>query len=106
MGCNRNLAQGSCRHSHDNRHPGFRVVTLVYVTVGGLWGVIVTDLVQFIVQVLGGIVMFVLVVSRLGGVDSITGIWKAAATRSQPVVQRSLYRRICGGDVFSLFPKL
>jgi Na+/proline symporter len=52
------------------------VVTIVYVTVGGLWGVIVTDLVQFIVQVLGGIVMFVLVVSRLGGVDSITGIWK------------------------------
>ncbi|MEP7251855.1 MAG: sodium:solute symporter family protein [Ginsengibacter sp.] len=52
------------------------IVTLVYVTFGGLWGVIVTDLVQFIVQVLGGIVMFVLVVKRLGGMESITGIWK------------------------------
>src|SRR3989337_1717762 len=51
------------------------VVTLIYVTFGGLWGVIVTDLVQFIVQVLGGIVMFVLVVSRLGGLESLTGIW-------------------------------
>lgn len=51
------------------------VVTLVYVTFGGLWGVIVTDFIQFIVQVLGGIVMFVLVVNRLGGLDSITGIW-------------------------------
>ncbi len=51
------------------------VVTLVYVTFGGLWGVIITDLIQFIVQVLGGIVMFVLVVNRLGGVSSITGMW-------------------------------
>jgi len=51
------------------------VVTLVYVTFGGLWGVIVTDFIQFIVQILGGVVMFVLVVNRLGGIDSITGIW-------------------------------
>ena len=53
------------------------VVTLIYVTFGGLWGVIITDLIQFIVQVLGGIVMFVLVVKRLGGVDSITTVWKS-----------------------------
>lgn len=52
------------------------IVTLVYVTFGGLWGVIITDFIQFIVQVLGGIVMFVLVVSKLGGMQSITGIWK------------------------------
>jgi SSS family transporter len=51
-------------------------VTLIYVTFGGLWGVIITDLIQFIVQVLGGIVMFVLVVNRLGGINSITGIWE------------------------------
>ncbi len=52
------------------------VVTLIYVTFGGLWGVIITDLIQFIVQVLGGVVMFVLVVNRMGGVNSITGIWE------------------------------
>src|SRR3954470_11606568 len=51
------------------------VVTLVYVTFGGLWGVIVTDFIQFLVQVLGGIVMFVLVVNRLGGLGSIRGLW-------------------------------
>ncbi len=51
-------------------------VTLIYVTFGGLWGVIITDFIQFIVQILGGIVMFVLVVRYLGGMDSITGIWK------------------------------
>lgn len=52
------------------------VVTLIYVTFGGLWGVIITDFIQFIVQILGGMVMFVLVVKRLGGVDSITSVWK------------------------------
>src|SRR4051795_931334 len=52
------------------------VVTLIYVTFGGLWGVIVTDFIQFLVQVLGGIVMFVLVVNQLGGLHSITGMWK------------------------------
>ena len=52
------------------------IVTLIYVTFGGLWGVIITDLIQFIVQLLGSVVMFVLVVKRLGGAESITGIWK------------------------------
>ena len=52
------------------------VVTLIYVTFGGLWGVIITDLIQFIVQILGGLVMFALVVKHLGGWNSITGIWK------------------------------
>lgn len=52
------------------------VVTLIYVTFGGLWGVIVTDFIQFLVQILGGIVMFVLVVNHLGGMSSISGIWK------------------------------
>ncbi|MFT3946805.1 MAG: Na+:solute symporter [Agriterribacter sp.] len=52
------------------------VVTLIYVTFGGLWGVIITDLIQFLVQLVGSIVMFVLVVKKLGGPESITGIWK------------------------------
>ncbi|MBW7892768.1 MAG: Na+:solute symporter, partial [Chitinophagaceae bacterium] len=42
----------------------------------GLWGVIVTDLIQFIVQLLGSVVMFILVMERLGGTESLTGIWK------------------------------
>ena len=52
------------------------IVTLIYVTFGGLWGVIITDLIQFIIQVLGSIVMFVLVMERMGGAGSITDIWK------------------------------
>jgi Na+/proline symporter len=52
------------------------VVTLVYVTFGGYWGVIVTDFIQFLVQVVGGVVMFVLVLDHLDGWSSITGIWE------------------------------
>lgn len=52
------------------------IVTLIYVTFGGLWGVILTDFIQFVVQVVGGIVMFVLVANRLGGLSSIADIWK------------------------------
>jgi Na+/proline symporter len=51
------------------------VVTLIYVTFGGLWGVIITDLIQFIVQVLGGVVMFILVMQHLGGWHSIIDVW-------------------------------
>jgi SSS family transporter len=51
------------------------VISLFYITFGGLIAVMATDLIQFIVQIAAGIVMFVIVVLRLGGIGSITGIW-------------------------------
>ncbi|MCW3078607.1 sodium:solute symporter family protein [Segetibacter sp.] len=51
------------------------VVTIIYVTFGGLWGVIITDFIQFLVQVIGGVVMFVLVVNHLGGISSVSTLW-------------------------------
>lgn len=50
-------------------------ISLIYITFGGLWAVIATDFIQFLVQIAASIVMFVIVVSRLGGLSSITGIW-------------------------------
>jgi len=50
-------------------------VSLIYITIGGLWAVILTDLAQFLVQLVAGISMFIVVVSRFGGWDSIFGIW-------------------------------
>lgn len=50
-------------------------VSLLYITVGGLWGVILTDFVQFIVQIASGLVMFVMVVKHLGGWHTVTGLW-------------------------------
>ena len=50
-------------------------ISVIYVTFGGLWAVIITDFTQFLVQIAAGIIMFVLVVYRLGGWGSITGMW-------------------------------
>ena len=50
-------------------------VSLIYVTFGGLWAVILTDFAQFIVQLVAGIVMFVVVVINLGGIESIFTFW-------------------------------
>lgn len=51
-------------------------ISLIYITFGGLWAVIITDFTQFIVQIVAGIVMFIAVVDRLGGADSIFGLWE------------------------------
>lgn len=50
-------------------------ISLVYITFGGLWAVIITDFTQFLVQIVAGVIMFVMVINRLGGWSSITGMW-------------------------------
>lgn len=50
-------------------------VSLIYITIGGLWAVILTDLAQFLVQLVAGITMFVVVLNRFEGWDSVFGIW-------------------------------
>ena len=50
--------------------------SVIYVTAGGLWADTVNDFLQFIVQVVAGLAMFFIVMSHLGGLDSLTGIWK------------------------------
>lgn len=52
------------------------VVSLIYITVGGLWADVWTDLAQFIIQVVAAIVMFVLVMNLMGGPSSLLGIWE------------------------------
>lgn len=52
------------------------IVTLFYVTLGGLWADVMNDFASFIIQVAAGIVMFVLMLSHLGdGVSGIFTMW-------------------------------
>ncbi|SDN08940.1 Sodium:solute symporter family protein [Fictibacillus solisalsi] len=61
------------------------LISLVYITVGGLWADVLNDFVQFVVQLLGGIVMFIVVMIKLGGPSSFTGIWdQLPAANSDP----------------------
>ncbi|WP_163378662.1 sodium:solute symporter family protein [Cyclobacterium sp. SYSU L10401] len=51
-------------------------ISLLYITFGGLWAVIITDFAQFVVQIIAGLVMFVVVLQKLGGVDAIFTVWE------------------------------
>ncbi|TDD35702.1 Na+:solute symporter [Nonomuraea terrae] len=51
-------------------------VTLIYSTIGGLWADALTDLGQFVIQLVAGITMFVAVLSQLGGVSAIWTLWE------------------------------
>jgi SSS family solute:Na+ symporter len=62
-------------------------VTVVYSVVGGLWADALTDMSQFIIQVIAGVVMLIAVLARLGGVSAIWTIWdRLPASHSRPFV--------------------
>ncbi|WP_142714428.1 sodium:solute symporter family protein [Fodinibius sediminis] len=50
-------------------------ISLIYITVGGLWADVWTDLAQFVVQIVAGLAMLFIVMDMLGGVDSLFTIW-------------------------------
>ncbi|WP_424535294.1 sodium:solute symporter family protein [Sphaerisporangium viridialbum] len=50
-------------------------VTVIYVTVGGLWADVLTDFGQFVIQAVAGVVMFVAVLGHLGGVSALWTMW-------------------------------
>ncbi|MFC4529596.1 sodium:solute symporter family protein [Sphaerisporangium dianthi] len=50
-------------------------VTVIYVTVGGLWADVLTDFGQFVIQAVAGIVMFAAVLGHLGGVSALWTMW-------------------------------
>ncbi|MFK7691288.1 sodium:solute symporter family protein [Paenibacillus sp. HJGM_3] len=63
------------------------IISLFYITVGGLWADALTDFAQFVVQLVAGIAMFVIVLVKLGGVSSIGGIWdQLPPSHSEPFV--------------------
>lgn len=51
-------------------------VTAIYSVMGGLWADALTDLSQFIIQLVAGLSMLVAVLIRLGGVSSLWTMWK------------------------------
>jgi len=52
-------------------------VTVIYSVMGGLWADALTDLSQFIIQLVAGIAMLVAVLHRLGGLSSIWTMWSS-----------------------------
>jgi solute:Na+ symporter, SSS family len=50
-------------------------VTVIYSVMGGLWADALTDLSQFIIQLIAGLAMLVAVLRRLGGFSSLWTMW-------------------------------
>ncbi len=50
-------------------------VSLIYVTIGGLWADALTDFAQFVVQFVAAISLFVIVLAKLGGIGAFFGMW-------------------------------
>jgi solute:Na+ symporter, SSS family len=51
-------------------------VSLFYITLGGLWADALTDLAQFIVQLLAAMFLFGAVLMHLGGISAVFTIWE------------------------------
>lgn len=50
-------------------------VSLIYITVGGIWADMLTDFVQFLVQLVAGIALLIGVFSYLGGPSTMITMW-------------------------------
>ena len=50
-------------------------ISLFYITVGGYLAVVLTDFVQFIIQLLAGVSMLVIVLIKMGGIGSVFSVW-------------------------------
>jgi Na+/proline symporter len=51
------------------------VVTMVYITAGGLWADVLTDFGQFVIQAVAGVAMFFAFLAHLGGVSALWTMW-------------------------------
>jgi Na+/proline symporter len=74
---------------------GCLLFTGIYVTIGGLWGVLVTDLLQFIVKMTMAIVLAVAAIAAVGGV---AGLKAGLATAD------AAHHVAGGGSLLSFFP--
>ena len=71
------------------------VFTAVYVTIGGLWAVLVTDLLQFVVKLSMAIVLAVSVVAAVGGIGSL---------QTQLAALDATHQTASRGSVLAFFP--
>ncbi|MCB5911276.1 sodium:solute symporter family protein [Streptomyces pinistramenti] len=63
------------------------VITGIYCTVGGLWADALTELGQFVIQLLAGVAMLVTVLGELGGFSSLWTVWdRLPAGHTEPTV--------------------
>lgn len=51
-------------------------ISLLYITIGGLWADVWNDFAQFVIQLMAGLTMFVMILMKLGdGVEGVITLW-------------------------------
>lgn len=70
--------------------------TVVYIVLSGLWGVVITDVLQFIIAMAGSIVLAFYAVNHAGGLDA---LWLQAAQKL-PVNFTEIYPWYVSGPVY------
>ncbi|MBV8244318.1 MAG: FecR domain-containing protein [Candidatus Eremiobacteraeota bacterium] len=71
------------------------VLTAVYVAIGGLWSVLVTDLLQFVLKMTMVVVLAVVAVGAVGGI---------AVMRTHLAALDALHHVASGGSILAFFP--
>lgn len=67
---------------------GLVVIALVYSLLSGFWGVVVTDVVQFGIAMIGAIILAFLAVQHVGGMSALLEKLEAAVIERAPLVEQ------------------
>ncbi len=68
---------------------GLAVIATVYALLSGFWGVVVTDVVQFVIAMVGAIALALIAVQHVGGMEGLlSGLDKSLATRTAQMESR------------------
>ncbi len=54
------------------------VITMIYTAVAGLWGVVVTDLLQYVLAMIGAVVVMIYALHEVGGLHALTAQLRAS----------------------------
>jgi Na+/proline symporter len=69
------------------------IFTAIYVMIGGLWGVLVTDLLQFVVKMTMAIVLAVAAVAAVGGIGDPRGQARGPRSRRTASIRAGRFSR-------------
>ncbi len=67
---------------------GLVAIALIYALLSGFWGVVVTDVVQFVIAMVGAIILAVLAVQHVGGMSALLEKLDSAAKERAPLVEQ------------------
>jgi len=82
------------------------LIALTYATISGMWGVVATDLVQFVIAMFGSISLAVVAVSRAGGLSAMrAGIIQSITTHAPQLAAQGA-SKLCPADtILHFFPR-